>query len=366
MYCNKCGTKNKDGAKFCSKCGEALSEDVELALENDSKSASEEDKLSKKDLLTYLKIGAELESNKLGLTNSLTELDNLDKKNHDEIIKPIEKSEKPTLKGERKGAGGGLKMFAVGLGYVLIRFIVIVEIIAMCIVHLVFHHKGGTFYDTFIYPLVWVFGIYAVIFAVCVIADSIYSHFKGGNNYKKNLKKYNDDNKKADEENRNQIALYNSKKEIVDSRISAVNKDLDDVEKTLKKYYDKDILYSKYRNLVAITTFIDYLESGRCKSLYGYTGCYNVYEQELRQNLIIGKLDQALDKLDQIRNTQYATYMAIQVSNTLQAAMLNTCNEMLVESKYQSAKLEAQNEDTKIIKRNSEINNTIATLNYIK
>ena len=126
------------------------------------------------------------------------------------------------------------------------------------------------------------------------------------------------------------------------------------------------ILYIKYRNLVAVTTFIEYLESGRCKSLYGYTGCYNVYEQELRQNTIIGKLDQVLIQLDQIKKVQFATYLAIQQSNALQSSLLNTCNQMLDASTKEAALLEAQAQDNKIIKRNSEIISTISALNYIK
>ena len=53
-------------------------------------------------------------------------------------------------------------------------------------------------------------------------------------------------------------------------------------------------------------------------------------------------------------------------SNALQSAMLNTCNEMLDETKRANATLEAQSQDTKIIKRNSEIVSTISALNYIK
>ena len=63
---------------------------------------------------------------------------------------------------------------------------------------------------------------------------------------------------------------------------------------------------------------------------------------------------------------QYATYLAVQQSNLIGQAFLDTCNEMLSETRKENAYLEAQAQDAKIIKRNSEIMTTISELNYIK
>lgn len=73
----------------------------------------------------------------------------------------------------------------------------------------------------------------------------------------------------------------------------------------LKKYYDLGFLYQKYQKLVAVSTIYEYFESGRCFSLVGHEGAYNLYESELRMNIIIEKLDDILSRIDEIRDTQH-------------------------------------------------------------
>ena len=72
MYCDECGYKNKESAKFCKKCGASLEEennvkkeDIEKVLENEEFDDSlDKQKLAKKQLLEYLNIAKELEINK--------------------------------------------------------------------------------------------------------------------------------------------------------------------------------------------------------------------------------------------------------------------------------------------------------------
>lgn len=56
----------------------------------------------------------------------------------------------------------------------------------------------------------------------------------------------------------------------------------------LGRLYDLGIVHPQYRNLVAVSMFCEYLESGRCDTLEGAFGAYNLYENELRAGLIIG------------------------------------------------------------------------------
>lgn len=380
MFCDECGFKNKETAKFCKKCGASLAdeeekvtkkkdkdEDVEKVLEEDFDSSQDEMKLSKKELLEYLNMGKDLEINKLGLENGIKDLENLDKKKYQEIVKPLTKDEKPKF--------FSLPCASPGIAFGIVALLAIPTFIYVMYTYRKYYDSlyskwfAWDFPDLFaavpitIVVLIIMLIVLAIAFS---IVEFILHNTIGRKRYSNKLKKYNKESEKIDETNANQIVLYNQNKAIIDDRISNVKKDLKDVEKTMSKYYDLDVIYPKYRNLVALTTFIEYLESGRCKSLYGYTGCYNVYEQELRQNTIIGKLDQVLVQLDQIKKVQFATYLAIQQSNAIQSAMLNTCNEMLDETRRENAMLEAQAQDNKIIKRNSEITSTIATLNYIK
>lgn len=74
---------------------------------------------------------------------------------------------------------------------------------------------------------------------------------------------------------------------------------------TRNQLYGHEVVFGKYRNLVALSSFQEYLMSGRCTSLEGANGAYNLYESELRADLIIGKLSDILTSLEQIKETQY-------------------------------------------------------------
>lgn len=79
----------------------------------------------------------------------------------------------------------------------------------------------------------------------------------------------------------------------------------------LSDFYNADVVYLKYRNLVAVSSFYEYLQSGRCSVLEGHEGAYNIFENEIRQNIIISKLDEVIKRLDVIQQNQYMLYTAI-------------------------------------------------------
>ncbi len=49
--------------------------------------------------------------------------------------------------------------------------------------------------------------------------------------------------------------------------------------------------------------------------LEGHEGAYNIFENEIRQNIIIQKLDDVVRHLERIENNQFMLYSAIQESN---------------------------------------------------
>ena len=87
---------------------------------------------------------------------------------------------------------------------------------------------------------------------------------------------------------------------------------LQETQALLARYYDLNIIFPKYRNMVAMTTIYEYFASGRCTELTGPDGAYNLYEAELRQDLIINKLDVIIRQLDQIQQNQYMLYQEMQ------------------------------------------------------
>lgn len=71
-----------------------------------------------------------------------------------------------------------------------------------------------------------------------------------------------------------------------------------------EKVLSTSVVHRKYHDIVPICQFIEYLDTKRCYQLEGSNGCYNKYEEELRQNMIISRLDNIESKLDQIANNQ--------------------------------------------------------------
>ena len=103
-----------------------------------------------------------------------------------------------------------------------------------------------------------------------------------------------------------------------------LKEEIKNAEVLLKKYYEaKDKLYSygvlfgKYRNFVAVSSLYEYLSSGRCDSLEGAHGAYNLYENEIRMNMVICQLNQVIESLEEIKQNQYMIYSAIKESNVL-------------------------------------------------
>lgn len=76
-----------------------------------------------------------------------------------------------------------------------------------------------------------------------------------------------------------------------------------------------DVIFPKYRNIIAVSSFYEYLLSGRCDKLEGAEGAYNIFESELRMNLIINKIDDVIKHLEKIEQHQYMLYSAIQENN---------------------------------------------------
>lgn len=82
-----------------------------------------------------------------------------------------------------------------------------------------------------------------------------------------------------------------------------------------KSIYLPNIIFIKYRTLPALATIYEYLMSGRCTTLEGPDGAYNLYESEIRANMIITKLDLVIEKLEEIKNAQYMLCQELSKAN---------------------------------------------------
>ena len=118
----------------------------------------------------------------------------------------------------------------------------------------------------------------------------------------------------------NLLQNWNVRVDEYDRKSSTITKQHDDVlaslEIALQKHYEQNVVFPKYRNMVAITTINEYLMSGRCYELEGPNGAYNLYEMELRQNIVIGQLSSIISSLEQIRSNQFSLYQELVKANT--------------------------------------------------
>ena len=101
----------------------------------------------------------------------------------------------------------------------------------------------------------------------------------------------------------------------LDVEIDALQKKLSQSRAVMRNIYSYNVIYPKYRNLIAVSSFYDYLMSGRCDTLEGHEGAYNIFETESRLDKIITQLDTVIAHLEQIQRNQYMLYNAIQDSN---------------------------------------------------
>ena len=132
--------------------------------------------------------------------------------------------------------------------------------------------------------------------------------------YKKEFQLYEQTEKQAEAEYEEAKESLKQAKELIEKTLGAP---LTQTKQLLEKLYAADVIFPKYRNMVAICTIYEYFVSGRCATLVGVDGAYNLYESELRQNLIISKLDKIIDQLEEIKKNQYTLYTELKKTNSI-------------------------------------------------
>ena len=124
------------------------------------------------------------------------------------------------------------------------------------------------------------------------------------------------------------ITLQELKREKISSEsddidcATIVNIEFEEAKKFYKKLckdkaelYNIGVVFSKYRNITIISKMYEYLMAGRCSTLDGEHGAYNLYESESRSDVIIEKLDTVIDKLDDIKASQQLIYKQLKMVN---------------------------------------------------
>lgn len=71
-----------------------------------------------------------------------------------------------------------------------------------------------------------------------------------------------------------------------------IESQMDMAQSRIHTFYSADVLYHKYRGLIPVTMFCEYLESGRCDSI---KECINAYEEDVKHREIITSLENIAD-----------------------------------------------------------------------
>ena len=128
-----------------------------------------------------------------------------------------------------------------------------------------------------------------------------------------------------------ELVVYNSQ---TDSVVAELTKTDEKLQMALNNLYNKNVIYGKYRNLVAIATLYEYIDSGRCCELEGANGAYNLFESEIRADRIISSLNRVVSNLEDIKNNQHTLYKSIECANMATINILSNINNTQTMTAY--------------------------------
>lgn len=164
-------------------------------------------------------------------------------------------------------------------------------------------------------PSTWLYSIAGVLFflgltAVIYLFTLNYRSIVGKAANKQDVAQWEIDNAR-----RSEYAAAVARKNYLEKEIFAAKNKATGSRQLLTQMYANNMIYPKYRNLPAISSFLDYFSSGRCSSLTGPYGAYNLYENEARLDGIITRLDNISTQLNRIQFNQQMLFYAVRDCN---------------------------------------------------
>ena len=139
---------------------------------------------------------------------------------------------------------------------------------------------------------------------------------------------------------------------------------------TRNDLYAYEIIFNKYRNAVALSSLYEYLMSGRCSSLEGANGAYNIYENEIRMNRVITQIDIVVSSLEEIKQNQYMIYQelrsisaSLEILNTTMGKALTSIQGIEVNTTSMNGYLEHISKNSDVIAHNTAVTAYYAKVN---
>ena len=308
MFCIKCGSQVLNGAMFCAKCGSRITADTGVVPIDTREIDVPRYKAS--ELEQYLYNAKLLESNRYAFTAAKDRLQRIiDSLGHrKDFQKPTSDIWSPFYDFAyifMWAAIVAVLLCAMVCGNGEDRFIT--NIFSIITVILLFSNE-----ELLVGLLIALVGAVVATFAICGVRCAI-EKLDLDKRYKIYQSQVAADNARVEQEKK--------KIQTLKGQQTILNNEIRKIDALRDQLYQLNVLHPKYRELVPVITMYEYFETGRCYALVGPNGAYNLYEQELRQNIIISNLNQVIVQLARIENTQRALCAAVKEANRYAEAM---------------------------------------------
>lgn len=314
IKCAECGKEFSDRANACPNCGCPIEYQAEKSIGGEYHAA---DKLAPSIIVEHLTIAKELETERYTLQMLVPQLqDKINRLGHGK------KFQQPKNKS--------VKCFCISAAIAFVIFFSANMLFHLYLsnhpasdIALALHKIPFELYKFSIIGFIISFMI-SVIFGLLIglipfaVSRSLYS--KAMSEYNATV---NNDNQRVIKENEQKLQLEN--------QLTFTKRNIDELTNSLNKLYSLDIIHDRYRNMAAVIRLLEYFDSGRCTVLTGASGAYNKYEEEVRSEAIIYRLDTAINRLDEIVHTQYMLYDALNDS-LYELESIGNQNDMLLKT----------------------------------
>lgn len=264
----------------------------------------------KRELLDYLKNAIQVECDVLeqkSIIDSFTEI-SLQKKPKIETTPMPEKPQSDYYHQEKSKAGG---YAAVGGGVAGI----LLSVVAMFSIGNQGSSQGFIIFLLIVVACIcgWFIKEGAKMLSECKMINETNALIRDRN--ERAQKEYNDACRYIEDSNRKMKDAYKTNYPLWEKShndtLAYMNEPLQKTKKVLEGLYKKDFVYSKYHNLPALTSIYEYIITGRCEELSGPHGAYNLYEDEVRKDMVISQLNTIIDNLEQIKQNQFLLYQKV-------------------------------------------------------
>ena len=144
-----------------------------------------------------------------------------------------------------------------------------------------------------------------------IVIFAIIAKIKHKSRDKKKMREYR--NKKANEHSR-AIGELSTKNNAL-NYLNKTKEQLASTQQVLSKLYSLNIIHPEFRNIVAVSSFYQYVDTGMCDKLEGHEGAYTLYLHESWYRTLSSQIENIIDRLDQIQSNQFVLYRAVKSAN---------------------------------------------------